>query len=260
MIIILLLAWYTFQLYSDLLGRIFLKDDGGIGNKIQPSIKAAEPAVIQNKVEEVVVKQPVVDGIDESKLKEADEEWEKDLQFIQPKKPDRSPCSASSLCGNTEFNFKILTGAANVIGPSVCFNNKILMRNSVNNVDRGMNIAVVDGIQGELVKTSVFDLYGKDSTELKAFLRSLEDHHVILITTYDDAAMKLDTEAKTMLADLGSVHSKNLSFRDNWILIGGRRVQKPTPFEKVVKNDKEKNKYGDWPEAILLEGCLPRLT
>jgi len=258
MVIILLLAWYTFQLYSDLLGRIFLKD--GIGPDVHSSIKAVEPVVAEKAAQVEEAKQPVIDGIDESKLKEADEEWEKDLQFIQPKKPDRSPCSATSQCSANEFSFKILTGAANVIGPSVCFNNKILMRNSVNNVDRGMNIAVVDGVSGDLVKTSVFDLYGKDSTELKAFLRELADNHVVLITTYDDAAMKLDNEAKTMLEGLGSVHSKNLAFRDNWILIGGKKVQKPTPFEKVVKNDKEKNKYGDWPEAILLEGCLPKLT
>jgi len=26
---------------------------------------------------------------------------------------------------------------------------------------------------------------------------------------------------------------------------------------QIIKNEKEKNKYGDWPEAFALEGCIP---
>jgi len=29
---------------------------------------------------------------------------------------------------------------------------------------------------------------------------------------------------------------------------------------QIIKNDKEKNKYGDWPEAITLEGCFPKIS
>jgi len=35
------------------------------------------------------------------------------------------------------------------------------MKNSLNNVDRGMNVALVDGKTGKSTKQLVFDLYGK---------------------------------------------------------------------------------------------------
>ena len=39
------------------------------------------------------------------------------------------------------------------------------MKNSLNNVDRGMNIALVNGKTGESLKQVVFDLYGKGSVK-----------------------------------------------------------------------------------------------
>ena len=36
-----------------------------------------------------------------------------------------------------------------------------IMRNSLNNVDRGMNIAVINGVTGQSLRQQVFDLYGK---------------------------------------------------------------------------------------------------
>ena len=47
---------------------------------------AVEPQPVEGAKDEVLNKKPIIDGIDESKLKEADEEWEKDLKFIQPSK------------------------------------------------------------------------------------------------------------------------------------------------------------------------------
>ncbi|XP_078485589.1 protein FAM3D [Ciona intestinalis] len=251
--ILLFLSWYTFQLYAELFGRLSVK---------------SSPQVVQNtantagKATEAKIKIEDPDAlVDKNVIKSAEEEWDKNQGLMQPNviKMNKNPCAMTTTCTQDQFSFKIITGAANVIGPSVCFNGTIIMKNPLNNVDRGMNVAVVNGITGESVKQIVFDLYGKDSTELKAFLKELKPEHVILVTTYDDAAFKLDDEAKKDLEALGSSKAKDLGFRDNWIFVGGQSIKHPSEFEQINKNDKEKNKYGEWPEAIIMEGCLPKL-
>ena len=38
---------------------------------------------------------------------------------------------------------------------------------------------------------------------------------------------RLDEHAREMLRELGSKHSKELAFRDNWIFVGGQTLAKP---------------------------------
>ena len=48
-----------------------------------------------------------------------------------------------------------------------------LMKNSLNNVDRGMNVAVVDGKTGHLEKIGVFDLYSEGCILAYKLLKTL---------------------------------------------------------------------------------------
>ncbi|XP_012999618.1 protein FAM3D isoform X2 [Cavia porcellus] len=57
----------------------------------------------------------------------------------------KSKCGLSKPCQDNFFAFKISSGAANVVGPSMCFENQILMSPVKNNVGRGLNIALVNG-------------------------------------------------------------------------------------------------------------------
>lgn len=45
---------------------------------------------------------------------------------------------------------------------------------------------------------------------------------------------RLDDEARTMLVGLGSKKAKTLSFRDNWIFVGGKSLEEP--HEAVSKS------------------------
>ena len=47
----------------------------------------------------------------------------------------------------------------------------------LNNVDRGMNVVVIN-LEGKSPRYSTFDLYGHDSTDLKAFLNLLQPGEV----------------------------------------------------------------------------------
>lgn len=247
--VIVVLSWYTFTLYKDLYRNFQIKQDASV------TTAHKEQAESKKQIGSTEIKQ--VDDpdnlINKDILKKAEEEWDRS-NIAVPDVTSRTPCSTEK-CAKDEFSFKLISGAANVIGPSICFNDTILMKNSLNNVDRGMNVARVDRRLGKLDKSAVFDLYSKDSSELKAFLLDLEEYHIVLISSYDDAASRLDDEARKMLEKIGSKKSKVLSFRDNWIFVGGKTLE--NSYEGHMANNRETNKYGDWPAAITIQGCLP---
>jgi len=94
-------------------------------------------------------------------------------------------------------------------------------------------------------------------TSLKAFLNLLQPGEIILIASYDDAAFRLDSDARELLASMGSKKAATLGFRDGWVFIGAKNMPTFSPAEAHIPNEKEKNKYGDWPEAIEINGCVP---
>uniref|UniRef100_A0A6J0TTY6 Protein FAM3D n=1 Tax=Pogona vitticeps TaxID=103695 RepID=A0A6J0TTY6_9SAUR len=178
-------------------------------------------------------------------------------------KPTNAPhlhnkCKNRRACPTNTFAFRLISGAANVVGPSMCFENTILMSGVKNNIGRGLNIALINGTNGQLIKISSFDMYSGDIKELLNFLKAITTGTLVLIASYDDPATKLNDEARKLLADLGSSYASKLSFRDNWIFIGGKGLKNKSPFEQYLKNDKETNKYDGWPEVLEMEGCIPR--
>ncbi|NXX84488.1 FAM3D protein, partial [Urocolius indicus] len=68
-------------------------------------------------------------------------------------------CGNQKDCSSNYFAFKIISGAANVVGPSICFDGMILMSSVKNNIGRGLNIALVNGTSGQLLKVDTFDMY-----------------------------------------------------------------------------------------------------
>lgn len=251
-VFVLCLSWYTVKLYANLFGF-------GSQDLIVNTAKNKEVNNVDSELSDKVKDPDML--IDQEKIKDAEKQWneiEKNVQI--PIDKSNFQCEMTTrTCSENEFAFRIVSGAANVIGPSVCFDGKWVMKNALNNVERGMNIAVIDGITGKTVDKAVFDLYGKDSSELKSFLKKIKEIELVLITTYDDAAFKLDDEARKILSDFGSSKAKTLAFRDNWIFVGGKHLENPTGLEEIMVNDKEKNKFGDWPEAISLEGCVTKI-
>jgi len=246
--IIVFMVWFTSSLYSDVYRNILEKN---FPNRV--------PSEVQSREEVKIIEKEATQNAEDLDKLTNQEQVEKDKQeWLKNSTPDtisRRPCY-SNKCASNEFNFKLISGAANVIGPSICFNDTILMKNSLNNVDRGMNVAVVDGKTGHLDKIGVFDLYSEDSEKLKTFLNKVDDQNIVLIASYDDAATRLDDEARKLLESYGSKKASSLAFRDNWIFMGGKKVA--TPKEGYEGNNKETNKYGDFPGAITIEGCVPR--
>lgn len=173
-------------------------------------------------------------------------------------KPVRNKCALAKACPDGHFSFKMASGAASVVGPRICFEDKILMSSVKNNVGRGINIALVNGKTGELTKTAFYDMWAGDVVPLIKFLNEIEDGTVVLMASFDDPATKLNDEARKLIADLGSSSIANLGFRDNWIFVGGKGIKTKSPFEEHMKNSPDTNKFDGWPEVLEMEGCIPQ--
>ncbi|KAI1888097.1 hypothetical protein AGOR_G00181540 [Albula goreensis] len=174
-----------------------------------------------------------------------------------PTRPPRYKCGLSKPCPEGHFAFKMASGAASVVGPKICLEDNIVMSGVKNNVGRGINIALINGKTGELIKTDFFDMWAGDVNVLIKFLKTIEEGTVVMMATFDDSATKLNAEARKMIADLGSSSITTLGFRDNWIFVGGKGIKTKSPFEQHIKNNAETNKYEGWPEVLEMEGCIP---
>ncbi|XP_030296562.1 protein FAM3C [Sparus aurata] len=175
-----------------------------------------------------------------------------------PTKPVRYKCGLSKPCPPGHFAFKMASGAASVVGPKICLEDKLLMSSVKNNVGRGINIALVNGKSGELIKTDFFDMWAGDVAPFIKFLKEIEDGTVVMMASYDDPSTKLNDEARKLVADLGSSVISNLGFRDNWIFVGGKGIKTKSPFEQHIKNSADTNKFEGWPEVLEMEGCVPQ--
>ncbi|KAG8430114.1 hypothetical protein GDO86_018453 [Hymenochirus boettgeri] len=180
------------------------------------------------------------------------------MKKTQPKKKVGNYCGNEKKCPYGHFAFKIISGAANVVGPSICFEDNILMSSIKNNIGRGLNFALVNGSNGTLIRTNAFDMYSGDVKPLLEFLNSVEDGTLVFLASYDDPATKLNEEARIILTSFGSSHAKKVGFRDSWVFVGAKGLKAHSPFEEVIKNSKDTNKYDGWPEMLEIEGCIPR--
>ncbi|XP_034434539.1 protein FAM3C [Hippoglossus hippoglossus] len=170
----------------------------------------------------------------------------------------RHKCGLSKLCPPNHFAFKMASGAASVVGPKMCLEDKILMSGVKNNVGRGINIALVDAKTGEGTRTANFDLWAGDVAPFIKFLNEIEDGTIVMMASFDDSSTKLTVEARKLVADLGSSEIDNLGFRDNWIFVGGKGIKTKSPFEQHIKNNAGTNKFDGWPEVLEMEGCIPQ--
>uniref|UniRef100_A0A8B9YXA6 FAM3 metabolism regulating signaling molecule D n=1 Tax=Bos mutus grunniens TaxID=30521 RepID=A0A8B9YXA6_BOSMU len=153
----------------------------------------------------------------------------------------KNKCGLSKSCPDNFFAFKIVSGAANVVGPTMCFEDQTIMSPVKNNVGRGLNVVLVD-----------------DASLLTKFLKEISEDMLVLVASYDDPGTKMNDEIRKLFSNLGSTHAKQLGFRDSWVFLGAQNLKSKSPFEQFLKNNPETNKYDGWPELLELEGCVPR--
>ncbi|XP_061896634.1 protein FAM3C [Entelurus aequoreus] len=167
-------------------------------------------------------------------------------------------CVSNKRCPEHHFSFYMQSGAADVVAPKICVQNKLVLGSVLNNAGPGINVVVLNGKTGAVVQSDHFNMYSDEDKPLIDFLKNIQQGSIVLMASYDDPSTKLTDEAKKLIGQLGSSVVQSLGFRDNWLFVGGKGEVVSSNFEKLLKNDKEKNKYQNWPELIQLEGCIPK--
>ncbi|KAF6724771.1 Protein FAM3A [Oryzias melastigma] len=152
-------------------------------------------------------------------------------------RPRKFKCGLSAPCPPKHLAFRLVSGAANVIAPKVCLEDQMLMSSVKNNVGRGLNIALVNGVTGDLLETRTFDMWAGDVAELLKFLRPLHEGTLVFVTSFDDAATKMNDETRRLFEELGSTAVKELAFRDSWVFVGAKGIENKSPFEQVRAYD-----------------------
>ncbi|XP_036388679.1 protein FAM3A-like [Megalops cyprinoides] len=167
-------------------------------------------------------------------------------------------CGLPRECPVDHFAFHIKSGAANVVGPKICFEDHVIMSSVLNNIGPGLNIALINGVTGKTEKNGYFNMYSGKVEDLLQFLKDIKPGTIVLVASYDDPATKLTDEAQNVFTNLGSTMIKSLKFRDTWVFAGASGITDKSPFERHMKNEREKNIYDGWPEMLELGGCFPK--
>ncbi|XP_037106738.1 protein FAM3C isoform X2 [Syngnathus acus] len=150
-------------------------------------------------------------------------------------------CNLSKNCPPDHFAIHMQSGAANVVGPKICFDGKIIMSHVLNNVGPGLNIVVVNIPE-----------------DILAYLKEIKPGEIVIVASFDDATTKMTKEMREIFVGMGSALIESVRYRDNWVFAGRGGAASRSSFEKRSANDDASNLYDGWPVAVEVGGCFPR--
>lgn len=89
-----------------------------------------------------------------------------------------------------------------------------------NDNDRGLHIAVLNHLNGQIDIAQIFDTY-KTSEALNAFIKSdFNEGSIVVAACKDECSISLSDEAKLWFEQMGSKHIWDLTYRHAWAFIG----------------------------------------
>ncbi|XP_034550654.1 protein FAM3C [Notolabrus celidotus] len=166
-------------------------------------------------------------------------------------------CSLSKACPPDTFDFHIWSGAANVVGPKICFNGKIIMSHVLNNIGPGINIVVVNGERGDLEKFGYFNMISGGKNNILEYLKTIKPGSIVLVASYMNVTPRMTDEIRDVFESMGSRFIQSLKKKDGWIFAGKIGAKEKSLFERVSVNDEKTNIYDEWPHVVEMGGCYP---
>ncbi|XP_076012968.1 protein FAM3C [Genypterus blacodes] len=167
-------------------------------------------------------------------------------------------CSLSKTCPLDHFALYIRSGAANVVGPKICFEGEIVMSTVMNNVGPGLNIVQVNGENGTVEKLGYLNMKDGKEKDILAYLKAIKPGTIVLVASHSDVTLKMTDEIKEVFVGLGSTMITSVKRKDNWVFVGRAGTGLKSHFEKRAVNDVKTNIYEEWPEMVQVGGCFPR--
>ncbi|KAG0245559.1 glycosyl hydrolases family 15-domain-containing protein [Mortierella sp. GBAus27b] len=111
---------------------------------------------------------------------------------------------------------------------------KILINESTMSVSsRGINVVVIDPLQGVLIESVSFDTHisEDESDDLARLVDWLQPGMIVICSAKDDCVEHLTTAAQLALKQLGSELVTDLKYRDSWCMIGEKGAEPGTAIE-----------------------------
>ncbi|XP_045885346.1 protein FAM3C [Micropterus dolomieu] len=167
-------------------------------------------------------------------------------------------CNLSRACPPDHFAFYIRSGAANVVGPKICFDGKIIMSHVLNNVGPGLNIVVVNGEKGLVEKCGYLNMISGNPHDILAYLNAIKPGMIVLVASFDDVTTKMTKEMRDVFVGMGSTLITSVKHRDSWVFAGRAGAENKTLFEKQAVNEEKTNVYENWPDMVEVDGCFQR--
>ncbi|CAB1438015.1 unnamed protein product [Pleuronectes platessa] len=168
----------------------------------------------------------------------------------------KAKCGVSKPCRPGHFAFRIRSGAANTIGPKICFEGKTIMSTAHNNVGGGLDIVVVNGQTGVVENARILN---GSPQETLSFLRDIKPGMIVLVASFDNANGMTD-EIRNIFSGMGSSKARSIKFRDNWVFAVRTGLDSTLHFEKITVTDEKNNLYEGWPETAEVEGCFSSIV
>ncbi|XP_047439158.1 protein FAM3C [Mugil cephalus] len=167
-------------------------------------------------------------------------------------------CSLSRVCPPDHFALYVTSGAADIVGPKICFNGKIIMSHVLNNVKPGLNIVVVNGENGAVEKSDSLNMKTGNPEDNLAYLKEIKAGMIILVASFDDVTTKMTNEVREIFVGMGSTLIQSVKRRDNWVFAGRAGTKIKSLFEQRTVNNEKTNTYEGWPGVAEVGGCFPR--
>ncbi|XP_053171504.1 protein FAM3C [Scomber japonicus] len=167
-------------------------------------------------------------------------------------------CGLSKVCPPNHFALHVKSGAANVVGPRICFEDKIIIGHMLNNVGPGLNIAIINGEKGVVEKSGYLNMKIGRQDEILKYLNDIKPGRIVMVASFDDMTKKLTNDMREVFVRMGSTLIKSVQSRDNWVFVGRTGTGNRSSFEKQAVNDEKTNLYEGWPMAVEVGGCFPR--
>nr|XP_046241267.1 protein FAM3D isoform X2 [Scatophagus argus] len=167
-------------------------------------------------------------------------------------------CDLSRVCPPDHFALYIRSGAANVVGPKICFEGKIIMSHVLNNVGPGLNIVVINGENGVVEKSDYLNMRTGNPEDILAYLKEIKPGMIVLLASFDDVTHKMTDEMREVFVGMGSTLIKSVKHRDSWVFAGRAGMETKSLYEKQAVNDEKTNIYEGWPNLVEVGGCFPR--
>jgi hypothetical protein len=120
--------------------------------------------------------------------------------------------------GSTKLRIKVQSGGYH----SGNFSKILINENTMSVSSRGINMVVIDPVQGVLVEAVSFDTHisEDESDDLARLVDWLHPGMIVICAGKDDIFEHLTNAARVALKQLGSGHINDIKYRDSWCMIG----------------------------------------